>query len=98
MNGLAAVAACLDSGMPPRAACHCWVEPVTRPNNRVGSAANCRPRVLTDLATVLICASEAPNRRAASSSELKCRYRDDPGVATLAAAWASPAVELGSDR
>ena len=58
--GLDAVAACLESAAPS-AACHCWVEPVTRPNNRVGSAANCRPRVLTDLATVLICASVAPN-------------------------------------
>jgi hypothetical protein len=60
MNGLAAVAACLDSGVP-NACCHCWVEPVTRPNNLVGSAANCRPRVLIDLATSLICASVAPN-------------------------------------
>src|SRR6266511_6179181 len=64
--------ACLDSGVP-NAVCHCWVEPLTRPNNLVGSAANCRPRVLTDLATVLICASEAPNRRAALSKELKWR-------------------------
>src|SRR6266542_2919584 len=98
MNGLAAVAACLDSGVPPRAVCHCWGEPVTRPNNRVGSAANCRPRVLTELATELICASVAPNWPAALSRELKCRYRDAPGVATLAAASPSPVVEVGSDR
>jgi len=90
MNGLAAVAACLDSGMPPRAVCHCWGEPVIRPNSLVGSAANCKPRVLTDLATVEIWVSEAPNRRAASSSELKCRYSHDPAVAALAAAWRAP--------
>jgi hypothetical protein len=72
MNGLEAVAACLDSGLP-NAACHCSVEPVTRPNNLVGSAANCKPRVCTDLATVLICASVAPNWRAALSNERKWR-------------------------
>src|SRR6266511_2876553 len=96
MNGLDAVAACLDSGVP-NAVCHCWVEPLTRPNNLVGSAANCRPRVLTDVAAVLICASEAPNRRAALSKELKWRESDDPGVATLATASPSPVVEPGSD-
>jgi hypothetical protein len=97
MNGLAAVAACVASGVP-NAVCHCRVEPVTRPNNLVGSAANCSPRVLTDLATVMICASVAPNCRAALSKELKWRYCDDPGVATLATASPSPDVEVGSDR
>jgi hypothetical protein len=60
MNGLDAVAACVDSGAP-NAACHWPVVPVTRPNNLVGSATNCKPSVLTDLFTVLIWASVAPN-------------------------------------
>jgi hypothetical protein len=51
-----------------------------------------------DLATAVICASEAPYWRAARCSELKWRYCDDPGVATWAAACPSPLVELGSDR
>src|SRR6266540_6077145 len=97
MNGLDAVAGWVDSGAP-NAFCHCWVEPVTRPKSLVGSAANCKPRRLIAFATVFICASEAPNWRAALSSELKWRYRDDFGVATCAAACPSPLVELGSVR
>jgi len=60
MNGLDAVA-CRSASEVPSAACHHAVEPLTRPNNLVGSAANCKPRVPTDLATVSICASVAPN-------------------------------------
>ena len=72
MKGFDAVAACSVSGVPS-AACHCLADPVTRPNNRVGSAANCRPRPWTDSAMALICASVAPNWRAAVASELKWR-------------------------
>jgi hypothetical protein len=66
MNGLDAVADLLGQ-RSPNAACHSRVEPVTRPNNLVGSAAKCRPKVLTDSAT-LIWASVAPNWLAASAS------------------------------
>ena len=48
-------------------------DPVTRPNNRVGSAANCKLR--TDWAMASICASVAPNWLAAAASELKWRGR-----------------------
>jgi hypothetical protein len=72
VNGLDAVAACSDSRVP-NAACHWSVVPVTRPNNRVGSAANSSPRPCTDVATALICASVAPNCRAAALKDLKWR-------------------------
>jgi hypothetical protein len=97
VNGLDAVAACVDSGAR-NAAFHCRAEPVTRPNSLVGSAANRRPRPLIALATAMICVSVAPNWLAALSSELKWRYCDDPGAATLASASPSALVELGSDR
>src|SRR4051794_41903504 len=85
VNGLEAVAACSDRGVP-NAACHCAVVPLTRPNSRVGSAANCRPRPCTDVAMVVICASVAPKRLAAALSELKWRESGDPRVAPPAAA------------
>src|SRR5271169_5511508 len=97
MKGFDVVAACFDKGFP-NAVRHCRAEPVTRPNNLVGSAANQRPMDRIDLAIALISAFVAPNRRAASSSGMKCRYLDDVGVATWAAACSRAFVAVGSDR
>jgi hypothetical protein len=72
VKGFDAVPACSVSGVPS-AVCRCLADPITRANNRVGSAANCRPRPWTDLAMALICASVAPNRLAAVASDVKWR-------------------------